>query len=124
MFFNAKSKEVNQHKDDTETVENDDDSEEEEIGGSTENNEVEEEDESTNEDDADDDVEETNVGERTTRSGRVVRSTTRLIEEMDATAIDEIMAVGAGIGSGFADTNKLHTQTYGSYERTQGATLG
>ena len=46
----------------------------------------------------------------TTRSGRAVKAPTRLPEEMEATAIDEvseIMAVGAGIGGGFIHTSEL-----------------
>ena len=51
----------------------------------------------------------------TTRSGRAIRAPTRLLEEMEATAIDEvseIMAVGAGIGGGFIHTSKLKPMKY------------
>ena len=47
-----------------------------------------------------------------TRSERAVKASTRLPEEMEVTAIDEvskIMAVGAGIGGGFVHTNELRS---------------
>jgi len=48
----------------------------------------------------------------TTRSGRTVRPVSRLIEEIEATIIEEIMAVGAGIGGGFNHTSELIPMTY------------
>lgn len=48
----------------------------------------------------------------TTRSGRVVKRTTRLIEEHEGVSIDEIMAVGAGIGGGFTHTSELIPMKY------------
>ena len=48
----------------------------------------------------------------TTRSGRVVRPAPRLIEEMESVQLDEIMAVGAGIGGGFTHTSELRPLKY------------
>ena len=49
------------------------------------------------------------------RSGQAVRAPTRLLEEMEASAIDkvsEMMAVGAGIGGEFIHTSKLKPMKY------------
>ena len=54
----------------------------------------------------------------TTRSGRVVRPPKMLMHEMQSTSIEsdksieEILAVGAGIGGGFDHTSKLRPMKY------------
>ena len=48
----------------------------------------------------------------TTRSGRQVNPRIRLIEEISAATVDEIMAVGSGIGGGFIHTSELAPMKY------------
>jgi hypothetical protein len=74
----------------------------------------ENEEEETKDDEPEDKPEETVTR---TRSGRISRPATRLIEEVNNATIDEseleeIMAVGAGIGGGFAHTSELKVLTY------------
>ena len=48
----------------------------------------------------------------TTKSGRIVRPSKRYIEEIEGITVDEIMAVGAGIGGGFIHTSELRPMKY------------
>ena len=58
------------------------------------------------------DEENTQAGGETTRSGRQIKPPNRLIEEIEGVEVDEIMAVGAGIGGGFTHTSELVPMKY------------
>ena len=47
-----------------------------------------------------------------TRSGCTIKAPTRLIEEIDSSMVEEMMAVGAGIGGGFDHTSELRPMKY------------
>ena len=64
-------------------------------------------------DDSDDLNTETLTNQATQRqSGHTINAPTRLIKEIDSSMVEEIMAMGAGIGGGFDHTSKLRPMKY------------
>ena len=80
---------------------------------SNENNETPESEETTIDEEEEEDEGTDDTGIRTrSRAGRTIRAAPRLIEEYTHITVDEILAVGAGIGGGFSHTTELIPMKY------------
>ena len=93
--------------------------EESEVHVSIENDSDLQEEEANDEEETKEDSESEEESEETpksstviTRSGRSIKAPGRLIEEIEGVTVEEIMAVGAGIGGGFVHTSELIPMKY------------